>query len=152
MPDRVVTRSDYRQLEQQYHVRNGIDNLHTSRINVLREKQGKQLERITAKQEAEIETLESDFETQNEYLDVRFDQEEKLLHQEFSERKKRLVARWDLAEAIERKKLELGTGEEYGPLPPCDWRDGAEGSGRQGKVREGAEQGPNPVYNAMNMI
>ena len=152
MPDRVVTKSDYRQLEQQYHIRNGMDNLHASRINVLREKQGKQTERIMAKQEAELEALESDFEHQNEELDVKFREEERQLQQEFAERKKRLVARWNLAEVIERRKLELQMEEEYGPLPAVKWsHDTVEAKERRNE-REDEVHAVDMAYDAMNMI
>ena len=160
MPSRVVTKSDYRQLEQQYHIRNGMDNLHASRINVLREKQGKQQERIMAKQETELETLESDFERQNGEMDARFQDEELRLRQEFAERKKRLVRRWTLAEAIERRKLEQAAGETFEPLPPVAWSgDGGEGGVEKDKEieRERAKRGQseqevNMAYDALNMI
>lgn len=154
MPNRVVTKSDYRQLEQQYHTRNGMDNLHTSRINVLRERQGKQVERIMAKQETEMENLESSFEHQNEDLDARFRTEERQLQQEFAERKNRLVARWNLAEAIERRKLEINTGEEFGPLPAVKWSDGPclDDPKTRGKEREADAHDVNLAYDAMNMI
>ena len=151
MPDRVVTKSDYRQLEQQYHIRNGMENLHTSRINVLREKQGKQTERIVAKQEAELESLESDFEQQNEDLDAKFEEEERQLQQEFAERKKRLVARWNLAELIERRKLELQTGEEHGPLPAVKWSHDTEEAKERRNEKEDVHA-VGVVYDAMNMI
>lgn len=157
MPSRIVTKSDYRQLEQQYHIRNGMDNLHASRINVLREKQGKQQERIMAKQESELEILESDFERQNEEMDAKFRDEEVRLRQEFAERKQRLVRRWGLAEAIERRKLEQATGETFEPLPVITWSD--DGDGREmEKEKEGEmareERGKevNLAYDAMNMI
>ena len=165
MPSRVVTKSDYRQLEQQYHIRNGMDNLHASRINVLREKQGKQQERIMAKQETELEALESDFERQNEEMDARFRDEETRLRQEFAERKKRLIRRWALAEAIERRKLEQATGETFEPLPPIVWSgDGGEGREKEKEKEKGKENGReravegqsgqevNLAYDAMNMI
>ena len=159
MPSRVVTKSDYRQLEQQYHIRNGMDNLHASRINVLREKQGKQQERIVAKQETELETLESDFERHNEEMDARFRDEEMRLRQEFAERKKRLIRRWALAEAIERRKLEQVTGETFEPLPPVVWsEDGGEGRGKEkenererAKERQSGKE-VNLAYDALNMI
>ena len=121
MPDRVVTKADYRQLEQQYHIRNGMDNLHSSRVNVLREKQAKQVERIVAKQETELNTLELEFEQQSDELEGNFQSEDLRLQEEFAERKKRLVSRWNLTEAIERRRLELDTGEEHGPLPVVIW-------------------------------
>ncbi|CAF9939068.1 MAG: hypothetical protein ALECFALPRED_007969 [Alectoria fallacina] len=153
MPSRVVTKSDYRQLEQQYHIRNGMDNLNASRINVLREKQGKQQERIVAKQETELEALESSFERQNEELEAKFREEEIQLQQEFAERKKRLVRRWTLAEAIERRKLEQAMGETFEPLPSITW---SSDEGGRGKEKERALEGPgkdmNLAYDAMNMI
>ncbi len=163
MPSRVVTKSDYRQLEQQYHIRNGMDNLHASRINVLREKQGKQQERIMAKQETELETLESDFERQNEEMDAKFQDEEVRLQQEFAERKKRLVRRWGLAEAIERRKLEHSTGETFEPLPPVTWSGDQHGTGKEKEKEkeketeeerggDEAKKEVNLAYDAMNMI
>ena len=154
MPDRVVTKNDYRQLEQQYHIRNGMDNLHASRINVLREKQAKQTERIMAKQEAELEALESEFERRNDELGINFEEEEQNLQQEFAERKKRLIRRWNLAELIERRKLELEKGVQYGPLPAVKWsRDTNEARERRDE-RTQREIVPevNMAYDAMNMI
>lgn len=121
MPRREVTKADYRQLEQQYHIRNGMDNLHASKINVLREKQAKQLERILAKQEAELAEAEAHFEQENRDLERRFRDEDKSQMIEFAQRKKRLVRRWDLMEGIERRRLELETEEEYGRLPDIAW-------------------------------
>lgn len=121
MPRREVTKADYHQLEQQYHLHNTMDNLHANKINVLREKQARQYDRITAKQEAELINAEREFDRQNSHLDVQFQSEEVLLTEEFVARRKRLVRRWDLAETIERRKLEIETGDEYGPLPPIKW-------------------------------
>ncbi|KAL9639546.1 MAG: hypothetical protein Q9164_000864 [Protoblastenia rupestris] len=130
MPKRIITKSDYKKLEQQYHVKNGMENLHASRINVLREKQAKHLERVLGKQEDDISKLSKDFEKGNLDLDQRFTAQERNLNQEFAERKQRLISRWHMAEAIERRKLELETGEEYAPLPGIEWghqgRDGAD--------------------------
>ena len=121
MPQRNVTDKDFRELAQQYHVRNGMSNLHEARINVLREKQAKQLERITAKQDLELSKLHSDSDQELQDLDIDFTDEETTLEHEFAERKKRLIARWTLAEAIERRKLENETGEAFGTLPPIAW-------------------------------
>lgn len=123
MPTRVVTKKDYHQLEQQYHIRNGMDNLHQARINVLREKQGKQLERVSAKQETELEALADDYRKQMVDLVAEFHAEDAELQREFAVRKKRLINRWSLAEAIERKQLENRTGESHGPLPDVHWPD-----------------------------
>lgn len=121
MPERTVTSRDYQYLEQQRYIRAGIDQLHAARINVLREKQAKQLERISAKQEAEMAAL---IDLQSEEiveLDKRIAEEESLLVKEFRERRTRLVKRWKLAEAIERRYLETEGSGDLGPLPEVEW-------------------------------
>ena len=123
MPRREVTKADYRKLEQQYHIRNTMDNLHTSKINVLRERQGKQLERIMAKQQAELEQAETDFEQENVDLDQRFREEAESLGEEFQQRRKRLVRRWGLVERIERRKIENDSGEGFGKMPEIAWAE-----------------------------
>lgn len=121
MPERTVTARDHQYLEQQLYMRNRIDNLHAARINVLREKQAKQLERIASKQEAEMQSLAQSEAKEVADLDKRFVEEEGGLVQGFRERRERLVRRWALAEAIERRKLEdLGSGQ-LGPLPDVEW-------------------------------
>ena len=106
-----------------------------------------------AKQETELEALESSFERQNEELEAKFREEEIQLQQEFAERKKRLVRRWTLAEAIERRKLEQATGETFEPLPSVIW---SSDEGGRGKEKERALEEPgkdmNLAYDAMNMI
>lgn len=123
MPNRIVTQQNYRQLDQQHLVLNGMENLHASRINVLREKQAKQLERITAKQELEVEQADKELATTMQKLETTCELEMQMLTEEFAERRKRLVARWSLVEAILRKRLEKDTGEAYGALPSILWDD-----------------------------
>ena len=136
MPMREVTGEDHKKLQSQFHIRNQMDNLHASRINVLRERQAKQLERIMEKQEKEREKLAADFGRENEALDANLDEQELDLEREFAERKARLVHRWTMAEAIERKTLELETGETYGPLPEIGWGDeGRDGEEAEGEIR-----------------
>ena len=106
-----------------------------------------------AKQETELETLDSDFERQNEDMDTKFRDEELRLQQEFIERRKRLVRRWGLAEAIERRKLAQATGETFEPLPPITWSGDQGGREKEkGKGREEPGTESNPAYDAMNMI
>lgn len=144
-----------------------MDNLHASRINVLRERQAKQLERIIAKQETELETLESDFERQNEELEATFRSEEAQVHHEFGERRNRLISRWNIAEAIERRRLEIQSGEEHGILPVISWSarpstaetgSGSSPVSSKGRSRDGFSQAQaqaqdaNSVWDAMNVI
>lgn len=106
---------------------------------MLREKQTKQLERVTAKQESELRALADELRKETEGLDATFEEEEQPLRREFSERKNQLVARWTLAEAIERRRLEKTTGELYGPLPVIPWADRRSVTGT-GEVEQ-ADQG-----------
>ena len=151
MPSRVVTKKDYHQLEQQYHIRNGMDNLHKARINVLREKQGKQLERVSAKQEAELEGLADDYRKQMVDLDAAFDAGDTQLQREFAARKKRLLSRWALAEAIERRKLENSTGETYGALPEIQWPDRREDGEQASKEDHSPARGATIAHDAATM-
>lgn len=151
MPTRVVTRKDYHQLEQQYHIRNGMDNLHKSRINVLREKQGKQLERISAKQEAELEALANDHRQQVIDLENAYQTEEEELRREFGARRKRLMTRWTLAEAIERRKLEVETGDSYGALPPIPWEERGPGDDREEEHADAFAKDVGMAYDAKTM-
>ena len=121
MPARQITEADSRKLLDQYNLRNSIDALHTARINVLREKQAKQIERIVAKQVAELERLEENANTELERLEMEAGKEEEAVRRVFEGRKRRLLWRWKIAEAIERRKLELERGEEFGELPDVRW-------------------------------
>lgn len=123
MPARNVTSEDHRKLQDQYRIRNQMENLHSSRVNVLRERQAKQLERIADKQDKEIEKLAADFGRENLTLDARLEEQELELEREFGERKERLVKRWVMAEAIERRTLENQSGGTFGPLPEIGWGD-----------------------------
>lgn len=121
MPERTVTSRDYQYLEQQRYIRAGIDQLHAARINVLREKQAKQLERISAKQEAEMAALLDSQSEESVEVDKRLAEEESVLVTEFGERRTRLVRRWRLAEAIERRRLEMEGCGDLRPLPEIEW-------------------------------
>lgn len=127
MPNRVVTKQHYRQLEQQRHVRNGMDNLHAARINVLREKQAKQLERVLGKQQMEMEEMDLELSRKMQALETRCQKEKEMLRNEFRERRTRLTKRWNLAEAIARRNLENETGKAYGALPSIEWDERREG-------------------------
>ena len=123
MPARKITDADYKKLVHQYQLRAGMDNLHEGRIHVLREKQAKQLQRVSAKQDAELEKADAELEKELEEVDNKYNAEEEDLRDEFAEHRRRLVAKWDVAESLERAKLEQETGEMYGPLPTVVWGD-----------------------------
>lgn len=54
-------------------------------------------------------------------LDKRIAEEEGMLVKEFRERRTRLVKRWRMAEAIERRRLEMEGSGDLGPLPEVEW-------------------------------
>ncbi|MCJ1285390.1 hypothetical protein MMC26_004730 [Xylographa opegraphella] len=161
MPRRKITEEDFKKLEQQYHIRSGMNSLHAARINVLREKQAKQLERIQAKQDAELSSTSSAKEIALRKHESQFDGEALDLQRDFWDRRKRILARWALAEAIERRKLEHETGMPFAPLPPIPWLDGRRGAEpalqlKQGELgpemrlkRQSMPLGPIDFYNAL---
>lgn len=125
MPARTVTDKDFRELAQQYHVRDTMQSLHDSRINVLREKQAKHVERVIAKQDEELAKSASQMNAELAALDSELDHT--LAEEQVSvvERKFRLGRRWSIAEAVARKRLEIETGEHFAPLPPIVWPTGS---------------------------
>ena len=118
MPIRMVTDKDFRGLAQQYHVRDSMESLHVSRINVLREKQAKQMANLVARQEEELAKLNEQCQSELAGLDLLFNQraaQDRLL---FEARERRLARIWTLEEAIARRRLEIESGEQYAPLAP----------------------------------
>ncbi|MCJ1381966.1 hypothetical protein MMC17_005078 [Xylographa soralifera] len=154
MPRRRITEEDFKKLEQQYHIRSGMNSLHAARINVLREKQAKQLERIQAKQDAELGATTAAMDIALRKHESQFDGEALDLQQDFWDRKKRILARWALAEAIEHRKLEHETALPFAPLPPIPWLDGREMDGRElgpdmRLKRQSMPLGPMDFYKAL---
>ena len=121
MPARKVTEHDYRKLQEQYNLRNGMDQLHAARINVLREQQAKQAERIARRQEKELEGLEAERERELAHVKNEAEKEMLPLRKEWDNKKRKMTWRWTIKEAIERKTLEAERGEAYGELPEVVW-------------------------------
>jgi IBR domain, a half RING-finger domain len=122
-PARVVTERDLRELGQQYNLRDGLERLHQSRINVMREKQSKKMEQLLSRQEEEVEKL---MQKQAEELDAQeeiFGAEEEKFMRLFRERRQRLKQRWVLVDEMTRKMLEKDTGLKFAKLPELDWPD-----------------------------
>jgi len=147
MPRRHVTADDFAKLLGQQHTLAGMANLHHARINVLREKQGKQLERIQSKQHAELRLAKDEMDIQLERYERDFSHEEEDLRLDFAERKRRLVSRWKLAEAIERQKLENETGQAHAPLEGVRWPER-----EAGEVAERPMLGKQAFWKAAVMI
>ncbi|KAI9893075.1 MAG: hypothetical protein M1814_000622 [Vezdaea aestivalis] len=121
IPGRVVTERDLRELGQQYNLRDDMERMHQSRINVLREKQAKQLDDLTIRQEEEYQRLDKRLQTEAQTLETRFGREEAMFQEVFGKRKRTLGKRWTLMEEITRKLLEQNDSVSYGPLPSMEW-------------------------------
>lgn len=115
---RTVTRRQKEQLAQEYFDRNSMDQLHEARIKVLRERQEQQIQETAARLEKELDTLiNNNAETIIELERDHQQREEQEMLQVFDSKKNRLRRRWNIEEAILRKRLEEQNGLPYGPLP-----------------------------------
>lgn len=121
-PARRVTERDLRQLSQQYDLRDDMGRMHEARINVMREKQARQLEGLEKRQREAEEQLASQHETEMQALEASFASDEARFQLLFSGRKERLMKKWMREEEELRARLTQQTGQAYGPLlPPMSW-------------------------------
>lgn len=121
LPTRKVTDKDFNQLAQQYRLRDSMDNLHASKIKVLRERQARVHQNSVTKMEKDLANLIEEQGKELEYSEKTFEQEEHALASALEDRKGRLQRRWKLKEEIERKKLEIESGVSLGPLHEVDF-------------------------------
>ena len=121
MPPRTVTERDLRELGQQYNIRDDMSRLHQAKVNVMRDRQGKQMEDLIDRQEAERQKLAEKGSSELQDLVARFTHEEHSVNEMFKTRQERLTRRWELAIEILRKELEQRDGFEYGSVSPPRW-------------------------------
>lgn len=122
-PRRNVTEADKRKLVHQYHIRETMDNLHEAKINVLRKKQARQLERLTESQGEQLDLMRERFDTAEKIRQDAQNTEDENLRIDFEAKKLRLNWRWKVMETVERYKLERESGEAYGELPDVQWSE-----------------------------
>jgi hypothetical protein len=122
-PSRVVTDRDLRELGQQYSIRNDMERLHQSKINVMRDKQAKQMEQLLLRQEEELNKLADKQNIELEALEETFGVEEDGFIEVFRERRERLRRRWNSIEEVTRKQLEMERKVRFAPLPSVTWPD-----------------------------
>jgi hypothetical protein len=120
-PVRIVTERDLRQLGEQYNIRDDLDRLHQSKINVMRDKQAKQMEQLLVRQEEEADKLSDKQTDELDALQETFATEEAGFTKLFLDRRAKMRRRWELVSEIERKKLEVETGLRYAPLSSIVW-------------------------------
>lgn len=121
--EREVTEKDLRQLGQQYNLRDSMYHVHQSKINVLRDKQAKQMERLLMQQELELQK----FMNRREGITLaeqRFKREKDGLSKLFAKRKSDLMQKWEMEEQCERERLESENKLRFAPITPSiDWPD-----------------------------
>lgn len=117
LPERHVTQQHYENLAQAYHVRDNMDGLHASKINVLRGKQKRTLQNFMLKKERELEQMEGDHNKEMAAVDHDYAIKEAEIRQEFDYRRTKLEARWKLQTLVERTRLERSTGQKFEALP-----------------------------------
>lgn len=117
LPERHVTQQHYENLAQAYHLRDNMDDLHASKINVLRGKQKKALQNFILKKEREVKQMENDHGKELDSIDREYARQEAEIREEFEMKRSKLEARWKLQALIERTKMERNTGLKYEGLP-----------------------------------
>lgn len=117
LPERHITQQHYENLAQVYHMRDNMDSLHASKINVLRGKQKKALQNLISKQERESDRMERDHQKELDSTDLEYGKQMTEIRQEFELKRTKLEARWKLQALIERTKKETSTGMKYEGLP-----------------------------------
>ncbi|KAK5998815.1 putative E3 ubiquitin-protein ligase ARI10-like protein [Cladobotryum mycophilum] len=120
-PSRVVTERDLRELGQQYNLRDDMDRMHQAKINVMRDRQAKQMEELIERQENELERLSDRRQAELDKLAVQFSQEQSLISDVFESRQGRMHPRWVLAIEVLCKELEEQTGQTFSRIAPPRW-------------------------------
>ncbi|KAE8315579.1 hypothetical protein BDV41DRAFT_177963 [Aspergillus transmontanensis] len=122
-PTRKYTPQHKAQLAQEYHDHESMDRLHEAKIKVLRDRQELKLQEVIARMEKELDDLIDKHALEFANLQRDHQLEEASALQTFEAKKTRLRHRWNLEEAILRKKLEVQHDQPYGPLPPLSFSD-----------------------------
>ncbi|KAH8169792.1 hypothetical protein LIA77_10336 [Sarocladium implicatum] len=131
MPARTVTERDLRELGQQYTLRDGMERLHQSKINVMRDRQAKRMEELLERHEAEVEKLEEQKREDLEDLAARFAHEHDAINEVLKQRQSKLKSRWELSMEVLCKELETQDQLSYAVLPRPHWPDEVPEDGTQ---------------------
>jgi hypothetical protein len=121
MPPRIVTERDLRELGQQYSLEQNMMQLHAAKVNVMRDRQTKDMEKLLERQECEMQKLIEKNAKEIEQLESDFADEEDTLATIFSVRQAMLDTRWRLELEILRKNVEKERGLKYALLSPPEW-------------------------------
>ncbi|KAI9668315.1 MAG: hypothetical protein M1829_005519 [Trizodia sp. TS-e1964] len=121
VPGRVVTERDLRQLGLQYNLRDEQQRLQSSRINVMRDKQNKQMEDYIAKHDEDVRRMRIRQVAIFVAFDMKCEGELRKFRARMHTRKERLVKRWELCQFILREKMAARDGHTYAPVPQPEW-------------------------------
>ena len=121
MPQRTVTERDLRELGQQYNLRDNMERMHQSKINVMRDRQAKRMEELLDRQEAELDKLGVKRQEELEDLAAQFAHETDAVSGLFGSRRERLQRRWELAMEVLTKDLEEKEQTKYAQLATPEW-------------------------------
>lgn len=138
MPARTVTERDLRELGQQYNLRDGMERLHQSKINVMRDRQAKRMEELLERHEAESSKLEEQKREDLEDLAARFAHEHDIISGVLKERQAKLQKRWEVAMEVLCKELEKQDGLSYAVLPRPQFSEELQANMEKPIVEEGA--------------
>jgi hypothetical protein len=116
-PARKITKQQKDRLSQGYYERESMENLHESRIKVLRDRQERQYQNALQRMERELDELVKSNEQNRQTLENQCESQHQEAIRALEAKRRQLRWIWSIEEGIERKKLELKTGDEYGPLP-----------------------------------
>lgn len=118
---RVVTERDLRELSQQYNLRDDMERLNQAKVNVMRDRQAKQMEDLVDRQEVEYDNHADKSRDELETLATEAAQDEETLAMTFAARRAKLVRRWELAIEILRQELGAQDGVRYAPISTPAW-------------------------------
>lgn len=121
LPPRVVTEQNLRDLGRQYNLREDMERQHTSKINMMRDRQSKRMEDLIERQEDELEKLADAQMDERDTLRKDFTREDEAVGSVFESRQARLTARWALAIRVMCKELQVSDGVRYAAVSPPSW-------------------------------
>ena len=121
MPQRAVTERDLRELGQQYNLRDSLERLHQSKINVMRDRQAKRMEELLERQEQELAKHNAKRQEELEDQAAQFAHEMDAVVGLFNSRRSRLQKRWELSMEVLCKELEEKESVKYARLSTPEW-------------------------------
>ncbi|UNI24337.1 RBR-type E3 ubiquitin transferase [Purpureocillium takamizusanense] len=121
LPPRVVTEQNLRDLGRQYNLREDMERQHTSKINMMRDRQSKRMEDLIERQEDELEKLAGNQIKEQHALRNDLILEDEAVGSVFQSRQARLTARWALAIKVLCKELQITDGVKYAAVSPPSW-------------------------------